>query len=206
MSTFKRLSILTVVLLVAFIGTPLFLGCDSLKLTDSKTVKLEEQVKTLQTELETTLGKVKALEEENARLLQENQELKGNVTSLNHLVENCKMKLEDKEVMPNGIGRITFKISYANNESVNDIDTAIVASVINNLAQENNNQLKVTIKGYASKVGTEAYNLTLSKKRANGVAKAILSTPAGPHISVTTIGLGETDDDERQVLVIVEAI
>jgi outer membrane protein OmpA-like peptidoglycan-associated protein len=207
------------ILLAAFIITPFVItGCDSLTLDDPKVAKLEAKMDKLIKAHEQLKEQVKSYHDANIRLQnenvaalaymtdieKENAELRGQVTSLNGIIENMEAVVAIP-IVP-AITKQRHVIKFAHNQLYNIPRTKAAAKAVLAFAAKHNGKVKITIEGYSSKAGKSVVNKWFSKERAEGVMHKIYEAHNNDDLDLEVIAHGETDDNERMVIVTVEVL
>lgn len=138
-----------------------------------------------------------------SRLYNENQDLKDRL-AMAHLV----IKEQDRQALEDNVSKLSFQVDFDHGKLYNKADSGAVSEMVLAYAEKNDYNVKITIDGYSSKAGPAKLNKWYSKERAEGVMHAILSA-AGNNAMKLNINYkahGETDDDQRRVIVTVEVL
>ena len=207
-------------------------GCDSLTLDDPKIVKLEARVAQLEeqithwkaanTRLQNEKGDaldrlamaVVVIKEQDHQIAVLDAKHKHAVDTIDAImgvvdeVEKDIVNVEKASTWPPTKGdKISFEIAFDNNQLYNREDSREVARMIKAYSKATNGNIKITVEGYSSKAGSAKHNKALSLERAEGVMFKIYeaSNSADP-LNMEVIAHGETDDDERKVVVTVEVL
>jgi outer membrane protein OmpA-like peptidoglycan-associated protein len=218
--------LLTIALIVPF------MGCDSITLDDPKVATLEEEMKVLTTQYNDLVTMNRALIAEKkdltdrlamAAVVIEEQDRKiavlnierglavDTIDAIMDFVAETEKELVNVEKAsswpPSKGDRIAFEIAFDNNQLYNREDSREAARMIKAYNEANNGNIKITIEGYSSKSGSAELNKALSLERAEGVMFKIYEAfnSADP-LNMEVIAHGETDDDERKVVITVEVI
>jgi outer membrane protein OmpA-like peptidoglycan-associated protein len=142
-----------------------------------------------------------SVRQEKLKAIKENEKL---MAALSRCIEtNAQMR----EEMDRLTRTVVWKEHFKNNQIYNKETTAFMAKEVVAFAKANNNKVKITVEGYASKNGPEEYNMWISKERAEGVAHKIYSLGNDNNdLDIEIIAYGETKDDARKVVVTVETL
>jgi len=185
--------LLTIALIVSLTGCDLFDDPNIAKL-EARITQLEESNAELQarwdeqSKVQTAL--VSELTKELADTKEENEELKGHIDSLQTVIA----KMEDTQPAKDD----TLIVKFAHNKLYNTPATNTLTEKV--MAVYKPGKVKITINGYSSKAGPEKLNRWFSKERAEGVAHKLFQLGV-IESDVKIISHGETDDDERKVVV-----
>jgi len=218
--------LLTIALIVPFMGR------DSITLDDPKVIALEARVAQLEeqithwkaanTRLQNEKGDaldrlamaVVVIEDQDRQIADLNAKHKHAVDTLDEIVdffieaEKDLLNVEKASSWPPKTGdKLTFRVDFDNNQLYNREDSREVARMIKAYNEVNDGNIKITIEGYSSKSGSSKLNKALSLERAEGVMFKIYEAfnSADP-LNMEVIAHGETDDDERKVIVTVEVL
>ena len=117
-------------------------------------------------------------------------------------------KAEETSTWPPKQGdKLSFRIDFDNNQLYNRRDSREIAKMVKAYSKAVNGNIKITVEGYSSKSGAAKLNKALSLERAEGVMfkiyEAFNSTDS---LNMEVIAHGETDDDERKVIITVEVL
>jgi len=218
--------LLTIALIVPF------MGCDSITLDDPKITKLEAQMDTLakrfndlvdinkaliaeKRDIEDRLAMAVVVIEEQDRQIAELGAKHEHAVATIHEILDLFVKAEENIVNvkrasswpPSKGDKLSFRIDFDNNQLYNREDSREVARMIKAYNEANNGNIKITIEGYSSKSGSAKLNKALSLERAEGVMFKIYEAfnSADP-LNMEVTAHGETDDDERKVIITVEVL
>jgi outer membrane protein OmpA-like peptidoglycan-associated protein len=104
------------------------------------------------------------------------------------VAEPVKAKLANKDEMARAVG---FRINFAFNSAIIPQDGAPYLDTLARLLHEER-ALTVSVEGHTDAVGTEAYNMELSKQRAQAVASYLIQHGAAPE-QLEPVGKGKSE-------------
>jgi outer membrane protein OmpA-like peptidoglycan-associated protein len=218
--------LLTIALIVPF------MGCESITLDDPKVIALEARVAQLEeqithwkaanTRLQDEKGDaldrlamaVVVMKDQDRQIAVLDAERKHAVDTIDAIMELVAreeeklLNVEKASSWPPKTGdKLTFRVDFDNNQLYNREDSREVARMIKAYNEATNGNIKITIEGYSSKSGSADSNMALSLERAEGVMFKIYEAfnSADP-LNMEVIAHGETDDDERKVIITVEVL
>jgi len=187
-------------------------GCDYLSLDDPKVAKLEQQMAKLNERVEALEAANTRLQEEKEKLQAANENLQVNnkeiIKDLNETLAVADSYRETiRKLVPERVQSI-YQVDFEHNKLYNQSVTADLSkdtlALVKRL-QAAGHKVKVKVEGYSSKAGPAKLNKWFSKERAEGVAHKMFSLGMDSDI-VEIIAHGETDDNERKVIVTVEIV
>jgi len=176
------------------------MGC-GLTLDDPKVATLEKQLAEVNEKLDSLSTKVEALTnalavsvKANLDLAAENESLKGHVDSLQTVIAQMENRVEPTP---------DLVVKFKHNKVYNIPATNTLAEKV--LAVYKPGKVKIVVNGYSSLAGPAKLNRWFSKERAEGVAHKLFQLGV-TESDVKIIAHGETDDNERKVVVTVEVL
>ena len=215
-------------LAIALVGP--FMGCDFLTLEDSKLTKLGDRIAELEIVVSTFEASLRLLQAENEnlaaevtvanttiekqdqlmeKLLIENSQLNGMIDSYVGIIDGLRDQIDiipapkTSSWPPMKGDNISFKINFDHNKLYNKEESIAVADMVLAYAKAVDGNVKITVEGYSSKSGSAKLNRWFSKERAEGVMHKIQEAHNDGPLNIEIIAHGETDDDERKVIVTV---
>jgi outer membrane protein OmpA-like peptidoglycan-associated protein len=218
------------ILLAAFIITPFVIqGCGSWSLDDPKIVELEARLSKLEGQYNTLVDVNRVLIKERDeyksdahRFHKENQDLTSQLAAAQSIGQGLDERLamaylvikeQDKQIAELVIkqpaikvSKLSFQINFEHGKLYNKKESRSVAQKVLAFAAKHNGKVKITVEGYSSKAGKASINKWFSKERAEGVMHKIYEAHNNGDLSIDVIAHGETDDNERKVIVTVEVL
>ena len=117
--------------------------------------------------------------------------VRADVASLRNDLQNLRTEFGAKITAMEGAVKVTFPINFAFDDATVTPEGVAAVQRLAQVAQKHFNGSVITVEGFADPAGTQAYNLELSRRRADNVRAELLSAGLNSE-NVRAVGYGKT--------------